>query len=244
MSNYEINILHLYPDLLNLYGDKGNINAMKKRLEWRGISVNVKECTADNPEFNINDYDILFLGGGSDKEQEVVCEALKKKEKDFINYAEDNGVIVGLCGGYQMLGKYYKTSTGQVDGIGVLDIYCDIKEKRLIGNVILESELVSSPIVGFENHGGRMVIGDNKPLGKVVCGFGNDGESGYEGVVYKNVFATYLHGPVFPKNPQFCDLVLSAALKKKYPDFQELEKLDDSLENQANEFMVNKIQGE
>lgn len=240
-NNYEINIIHLYPDLLNLYGDKGNIACMQKRLEWRGIKANVLQCTNKDSNIDLKSADIIFVGGGSDREQEIVCNKLLEKKDEIKDYIEDNGVLIAVCGGYQLLGKYYQTSNTKIEGLGILDIYTDAGETRLISNVVLKCDKFSQPIVGFENHAGRTYIGDCTPLGKVKFGNGNTGDSGYEGVLYKNVIATYLHGPLLPKNPQLCDYILTCALKRKYPEFQSLSPLDDKLENTANEYVVNKF---
>lgn len=240
----EINIVHLYPDLLNLYGDKGNIACMQKRLQWRGIKANILNCTNSDHSINLEDADIIFVGGGSDREQEIVCNLLLKKKQEITNYVENGGTLVAVCGGYQLLGKYYQTATSKIEGLGILDIYTDSAETRLIGNVVLEADFISQKIVGFENHAGRTYIGDHTPLGKVVYGHGNTGESGYEGVVYKNVIATYLHGPLFPKNPQLCDYILANAVKRKYPDFGGFEPLNDELEDIANKYIEDRFVAE
>lgn len=237
----KIKILHLYPDLLNLYGDKGNIECMRKRLMWRGIDAEVVSYTCDDSGFDLSDVDIVFIGGGSDREQKIVCERLLEHKKAIKAYVEDNGTLVAVCGGYQLLGKYYKLADETIKGLEILDIYTDQGKKRLIGNIVLQSDIINQPIVGFENHGGRTYIGNHKPLGKVVYGNGNDDNSGYEGVVYKNVVATYLHGPLFPKNPQLCDYVLTNAIKRKNPKFDGLLPLKDALENKANEYIVGRF---
>lgn len=237
----EINILHMYPDLLNLYGDRGNIACMEQRLRWRGIDAVTLQCTCQNDEADIKNADIIFIGGGSDREQKIVCGRLLKKKEQLSEYVENGGVLVAVCGGYQLLGKYYKLSDETVEGLDILDIYTEQGSPRLIGNVVLQSDFVGQKIVGFENHGGRTFIGEHTPLGRVVCGHGNTGDSGAEGVVYKNVTATYLHGPLLPKNPQLCDRILTQALKRKYPDFTELPPLDDTLENNGNEYIVNRF---
>ena len=125
MNNYEINIVHLYPDLLNLYGDKGNIACMKKRLEWRGIKANIVQCTNEDHSIDLNTADIIFVGGGSDREQEIVCGLLLKKKDELIKYVESDGVLLAVCGGYQLLGKYYQTAESKIEGLGILDIYTD-----------------------------------------------------------------------------------------------------------------------
>lgn len=234
----KITIGHLYPDLLNLYGDRGNIQCMGKRLEWRGIDVEVKQFVyGDTVDFS--ELDIVLLGGGSDREQELVCTQLKKISKDFKAYVNDGGVVLAVCGGYQLLGKYYRTDKKMIEGLGILDIYTEWKPKRLIRNIILQSELFDMPIVGFENHGGRTYIGEHTPLGKVVFGLGNTGKGDYEGVIYKNVIATYLHGPLLPKNPQVCDYLLSKALERRYGEV-ELKPLEDKLETKANACIVDR----
>ena len=236
----KIKILHLYPDLLNLYGDKGNIECMRKRLMWRGIDAEVVSYTCDDSGFDLSDVDIVFIGGGSDREQKIVCDRLLEHKKALQDYVEDNGTLVAVCGGYQLLGKYYKLEDETIKGLEILDIYTDQGKKRLIGNIVLQSDIINQKIVGFENHGGRTHIGKHKPLGKVVYGNGNDDNSGYEGVIYKNVVATYLHGPLFPKNPKLCDYVLTNAIKRKNPKFEGLLPLKDALENKANDYIVNR----
>lgn len=241
MNEYQINIVHLYPDLLNLYGDKGNIECLRKRLQWRGIGVNVTTCTNQDGNIDFADTDIIFVGGGSDRDQELVCGRLLEKQKELKNYVENNGVLIAVCGGYQLLGRYYKTAEKTIEGLSLLNIETDSAPNRLIGNIVLESPHFSQKIVGFENHAGRTNIHDYEPLGKVVFGHGNDDTSGYEGVIYKNVIGTYLHGPLLPKNPMLCDDLLTRALKKKYSDFESLTSLDDSLENTANEYIVKRF---
>lgn len=160
-NNQELNIIHLYPDLLNLYGDRGNIACMQKRLEWRGIDAKVSTCTNSDHSINLENADIIFVGGGSDREQEIVCSLLLKKKDEITNYVENGGVLVAVCGGYQLLGKYYQTANSKIEGLGILDIYTDAGDTRLIGNVVLESELFSQKITGFENHAGRTFIGNH-----------------------------------------------------------------------------------
>lgn len=234
-----LKIAHLYPELLNLYGDRGNIISLKKRAEWRGIDVEVKEYKLAD-EIDFENIDILFIGGGSDREQLLVCQRLKEIKKDFKNYVENNGVVTAICGGYQLLGKYYKMKDETVEGLEILDIYTESGEGRLIGNVVIETEFLDRPIVGFENHGGRTYIENHNSLGKVVYGNGNNDNDKAEGVLYKNVIGTYLHGPLFPKNPHLCDYIIKKALQNKYGEV-ELEELDDSVEFAANDYIVNRF---
>ena len=239
VSERKITISHLYPDLLNLYGDRGNIACMMQRCKWRGIEAETIEFnTGDTIDFS--KLDIVLLGGGSDREQAIVCRNLLEIQKEFKAYVEDNGVVIAVCGGYQLLGKYYKTDAEMIEGLNLVDIYTEQEEGRLIDNIVLKSDLVKMPVVGFENHGGRTYINNNKPFGRVLYGSGNDGKSGYEGVVYKNVIGTYLHGPLLPKNPQLCDYLITKALERKYGS-AELTPLDDAQENQANEYIVKRF---
>lgn len=236
----KLTIGHLYPDLLNLYGDRGNIQCLMKRCLWRGIEAETVSFELDD-KIDFSNLDIVLLGGGSDREQMLVCEKLKEIQKDFKEYVEQDGVVIAICGGYQLLGNYYNTEKGKMEGLSLVDMYTEQGENRLIDNIVLQSELFDMPIVGFENHGGRTFIGKNSPLGKVLYGSGNDGKSGYEGVVYKNVIGTYLHGPLLPKNPQLADELILRALRKKYGKDVTLAPLDDSQEKAANDYIYNRF---
>lgn len=236
----KLTIGHLYPDLLNLYGDRGNIQCLMKRCLWRGIEAETVSFELDD-KIDFSNLDIVLLGGGSDREQMLVCEKLKEIQKDFKEYVEQDGVVIAICGGYQLLGNYYNTEKGKMEGLSLVDMYTEQGENRLIDNIVLQSELFDMPIVGFENHGGRTFIGENSPLGKVLYGSGNDGKSGYEGVVYKNVIGTYLHGPLLPKNPQLADELILRALRKKYGKDVTFAPLDDSQEKAANDYIYNRF---
>lgn len=236
----KLTIGHLYPDLLNLYGDRGNIQCFIKRLQWRGIDVDIVSCPSGS-RIDFERFDIVLLGGGSDREQELVCQYLKKVRKDFKDYVEKDGVVLAVCGGYQLLGNYYKTSSKTIEGLGILDIYTEWSKKRLVQNIILKNPFFLNPIVGFENHGGRTYIGNYTPFGKVLFGLGNTGKSGYEGVTHKNIIGTYLHGPLLPKNPEICDYLLQKALTRKYGGNIRLTALPDSLEHTANTYIVKRF---
>lgn len=236
----KITIGHLYPDLLNLYGDRGNIQCLVKRCQWRGIDAEVIEFKLED-QIDFNKLDIVLLGGGSDREQLLVCKKLQEIQPAFKAYVEDDGVVIAVCGGYQLLGKYYQTESGRIEGLNLVDMYTEQKPGRLIDNIVLKSDLFEMNVVGFENHGGRTYIGENKPFGKVMYGSGNDGESGYEGIVYKNVIGTYLHGPLLPKNPQVCDYLLQKALERKYKEKVTLIALEDREETEANEYIVKRF---
>ncbi|MCI9123699.1 MAG: glutamine amidotransferase [Eubacterium sp.] len=233
----ELSIGHLYPDLLNLYGDRGNINCLKKRLEWRGMGAQVIPYPAGS-RIEFEKLDLILLGGGSDREQALVCQYLQQVQKEFKEWVENGGVLLAVCGGFQLLGTYYQTETTRIEGLDILNIRTEWKPGRLVGNTVLTSSMFRSPVVGFENHGGRTYIGEHTPLGEVSYGFGNDGSSGYEGVLYKNVIATYLHGPLLPKNPEVCDYLLERALCRKYGEHVKLEALADELEHKANRYIA------
>ncbi|MFU0825305.1 type 1 glutamine amidotransferase [Clostridium sp.] len=234
----ELNICHMYPDLLNVYGDIGNILILKYRAENRGIKTNVFNISI-NDKFNPEKYDIVFFGGGQDYEQSIVSSDLKKtKGSDIIDYIENNKVFLSICGGYQLLGKYYVTPYGEkIEGLNALDIYTKPGEKRFIGNTVIYNKDFNETYVGFENHSGKTYIGSLKPLGKVLAGYGNNGEDGYEGCIYKNTFCTYFHGSLLSKNPELADRLLSLALEHKYGKFV-LPPLDDTYELKAKEFII------
>lgn len=225
-----IKIAHLYPDLLNLYGDSGNVLCLQKRLMWRNIECKTDLLYADS-YFDLNNYDIIFIGGGQDFEQRLVLKSLSKGVADNLHSAIENEVcVLAVCGGFQLLGKYYQTNKGDVlNFTGILDFYTVGTSKRLIGNYIFKTE-EKIRIMGFENHSGRTYLSKNlKPLGKVLMGCGNNGKDGTEGVRYKNTFGTYCHGPILPKNPDFADLIIENALLRKYGK-AELSPIDNTLE--------------
>lgn len=241
----ELNICHLYPDILNLYGDRGNIITMKRRLKARGIGVSIEECSIGQP-LDIDKYDIFFIGGGQDFEQEVLLRDLAAgKARDIRSAVEENKVFLAICGGYQMLGQYYKTWDGnQLDFIGAIDIHTIGAKERMIGNYMYRTtpESSGSIVVGFENHSGKTYLGANvAPLGMVLKGYGNNGEDQTEGARYKNVFATYSHGSLLPKNPALADFILQTALRYKYGSAEPLAPLDDELENRAHDYMEERL---
>ena len=239
----KLTIGHLYPDMLNLYGDRGNIRCFQKRLEWRGIEAELKYFLSGEA-VDFSGLDLVLLGGGSDREQELVCRYLKEEKQGFREYVESGGTMLAVCGGYQLLGKYYKTDRTMIEGLDILDIHTEWDARRLTGNIILQSPLSKAPVVGFENHGGRTYIGNHTPFGKVVYGYGNTEEAEWEGVVYKNVIASYLHGPLLPKNPEICDDLLRRALTHKYGEDISLSELSDQTEHRANHFMADRLMKE
>ncbi len=196
----ELNICHLYPDLLNVYGDIGNILVLKYRAEQRGIKINVSNISIRD-KFLTDKYDIVLFGGGQDYEQAIVSkDMVETKKDDLTEYIEKGKVLLAICGGYQLLGKYYTTPEGEkLDGLNILNIYTEGGDTRFIGNTVIKNEEFNETYVGFENHSGRTYIGDLKPLGKVIVGNGNNGEDKKEGCIYKNTFCTYFHGSYFLK---------------------------------------------
>ena len=235
----ELKICHLYPDILNLYGDRGNVTCLRKRLEWRGIGCTV-EGISIGQKLDASQYDLFFIGGGQDFEQEVLLEDLRgDKSRQIRSAIEDEKPFLAICGGYQILGSYYKTWDGQqCDFIGALDLYTIGHKDRMIGNYMYTcDDLEGQTVVGFENHSGKTYLGSGvRPIGKVLSGFGNNGEDGFEGARYKNVYATYSHGCLLPKNPAIADMLLRWALERKYPNVS-LEALDDAMENGAHSYM-------
>jgi CobQ-like glutamine amidotransferase family enzyme len=231
-----LTLVHLYPTLLNLYGDRGNIIVLKQRCAWRGIELRVHEI-GPGERFAEGPVDLLFMGGDQDREQAVVVDDLRRNQAGTIRRAVADGVpFLAVCGSFQLLQKYYRPAEGpDLEGLGIFDAYTvhpGHNVPRCVGNIVVEWE--HGTIVGFENHGGRTYLeGDTRPLGRVVSGFGNNGRDGFEGARVANVFGTYVHGSLLPKNPAFADALLALALERRYPAF-ELTPLDDTLESQAH----------
>lgn len=239
-KDLKISIAHLYPKLLNLYGDMGNIITLKKRCEWRGISVEFEEVGQGD---SLKEHDLYFIGGGQDKQQQEVASELYSK-KEFLTEERDRGsVFLGICGGYQLFGHYYQPFDGEkLPGISLMDAYTVAGKKRFIGNVTVQTDFLNpATLVGFENHSGLTYLqGDTKPLGKNIVGNGNNGTDGFEGGRYKNVFGTYLHGSLLPKNPHFADYLIELALEKRYGEKITLSKLDDEVEYKTHNSLIGK----
>ncbi len=235
-TKMELNITWLYPKEMSTYGDRGNILTLQKRCEWRGIKANIdliglKESVRDNWT------DLYFFGGGQDQAQNLIAKDLGEYKKKFlVDEALANKVFLGICGGYQLFGHYYKDSSGnEIAGIGILDVFTIAGKKRMMGNIVVESHLLKDKLVGFENHSGKTFLGKKaEKLGAVLVGNGNNGEDRSEGAIEKNVFGCYLHGPVLPKNPFFADFLIKTALQNKYGDL-ELEFINDTVELSAHE---------
>lgn len=238
-----LRVVYLYPDALNLYGDGGNAMIIKSRCAWRGIPVTVDEVTMGQ-KLNLESADIVLMGGGADRDQLAVAHELASRREEIARYVESDGTLLAICGSYQLLGHSYYMGDTRIEGLGVLDIETTRGEGRLIGNVAVTTELCDAPLVGFENHGGRTHLGPNAaPLGdSVVPGTGNNGGDGHEGVLYRGVVGTYLHGPVLSKNPQLADWLIEHALRRRIQQGDRtaasllpLYPLDDSLEHAAHD---------
>lgn len=237
-----IKILYLYPDMLELYGDYGNIQVLKYRIESRGCKAIIDRYSIGNAAPNFNDYDIVFAGGGADNEQSILAEDLVKY-KDNIKDAVNNGVFFLLiCGAYQLFGKYYKGVEGNIiPGLEVFDYYTVAnpdRKKRCIGNIVIETKMGN--VIGFENHGGQTFDISNS-FGNVLFGNGNKFGDSEEGFFENNVIATYLHGPLLSKNPELCDYIIKYCLNRKYNENVELEPLNDEFENLCRKQLLNRF---
>jgi CobQ-like glutamine amidotransferase family enzyme len=241
----ELKLAYFYPTLMNLYGDRGNVQTLIGRCRERGIELTVTEISiGDAP--SLTDYDLAFFGGGQDKEQfKIGTDLIRTKAGNLKAAILDGLTMLAVCGGLQLLGEYYRPLKGPVlEGVSVLDLRTEGGTWRAIGNVVVQVELSPGntiPMVGFENHSGRTYLGPNcRALGKVVYGFGNNGEDGLEGARFLNCFGTYLHGPLLPKNPGFADHLIRLALARKYGK-AELQPLDDTLEIQTRDYVINRV---
>jgi len=230
-----LRLAHLYPKLMNIYGDRGNIMCLRRRCELRGIEFEVTEL-GPGDKLRPKETDMVFIGGAQDREQRLVAEDLiKVKAKALKEAVERDVVALAVCGGYQLAGKFYRSADGgELPGAGILDIWTahpGLDARRFIGNVVVRWR--GTTLVGFENHGGRTHLGPGaQALAEVVSGFGNNGQDGTEGAVYRNVFGTYLHGALLPKNPALADFLIETALRRK-ADFR-LAEVDDRIESMAH----------
>ena len=242
----ELNILYLYPDILELYGDFGNIQVLKYRLEKRGIKANVTPYSIGNTAPDFTKFDLVFSGGGADQEQGILSDDLIKY-KDNIKKAINSGVFFLLiCGSYQLFGKYYKNADGNiVPGLEMFDYYTEAiedRQKRCIGNIVIDANLngKETKIIGFENHGGQ-TFNIATPFGDVLYGNGNKFGDNKEGFIQENVIATYLHGPLLSKNPELADFIIKYCLDRKYNEDTKLEPLNDEFENKCREQLLNRF---
>ena len=230
----ELRILWMYHDIMDLYGDSGNIKVLKKRCNDRGIKTQI-DTLGIGQNIDISEYDLVFFGGGADNEQSIIYNDLLNRKDNIIRAINANTIFLLICGGYQMFGQYYKDRDNNViDGLKIFDYYTEAKgSNRCIGNILINATLEDSnfEIIGFENHGGQ-TYNVTKPLGIVVKGHGNCYKSRFEGIYDKNCIGTYLHGPILPKNPKLADFIILKALSKRYHEIN-LDPLDDTIENLA-----------
>jgi CobQ-like glutamine amidotransferase family enzyme len=235
----------LYPDLMNIYGDRGNILTLLQRAAWRGLDAKLVELGRGNHK-EMEEVDVFFFGGGQDKEQALVYEDLLEFKQAPLERAVAEGAqVLAVCGGYQFLGHYYQTADGErYPGIGLIDVKTEAGKKRFIGDVVVETDIADlkpRSLVGFENHSGRTFLGPKaKPLGRVVIGHGNNGDDGQEGCIQGGVIGSYLHGSLLPKNPHLADHLIRSALRRR--GVVELSPLDDSTELAAHDLILQRAQ--
>lgn len=242
-----IKILHMYADMLDLYGDGGNMEILKYRCSMRGIGCEIEHYSAGAPMPDFSSYDLIYIGGGADLEQKHISDDLLKCRDGIVNAYESGTFLFLICGGYQLMGKYYKDADGnRIPGLGLFDYYTvapESRKMRCIGNIVIRTKITGEPVdvVGFENHGGQ--THDVKtPFGEVVVGNGNCSKSSAEGYFEKNVIATYLHGPCLAKNPEISDYMIGYCLERA-GETEKLAPLDDSLEKKCREVMLERLTG-
>lgn len=257
MTKHKLTIGYLYPELMNIYGDTGNIICLEKRCEWRDIEVEIKNISIDDP-LKEKDCDLYFFGGGQDQSQNAVAKDLKQKA-DMLRKEVERGVpILSICGGYQLLGEYYQPYEGaRLMGANIFPVFTKASTERMIGNIVISSQFIvhgktqqshdeptnqlTMNLVGFENHSGKTFLKPGAtPLGTVIKGFGNNGEDKTEGIIYKNSIGCYMHGSLLPKNPKLADWLIQKALEVKYGEQIELAPLSDDLENKAHQSVIKK----
>lgn len=254
----ELRIGWLYPNLMSTYGDRGNVICLQRRCQWRDIQVEIVPLDRQTEVDKFEEIDIIVGGGAQDRQQEIVMRDLQGSKAEALKAKIDAGIPgVFTCGSPQLLGHYYEPALGKkIEGLGLLDLvskHPGIEAQRCIGNVVFE--IVASPlaeelqatlgtkplVIGFENHGGRTYLGKVSALGKVIKGYGNNGEDGTEGAFYRNAIATYAHGPLLPKNPFIADWLIQKALQQKYQTEINLTKIDDSLAIAARQAMLQRL---
>ena len=238
---HAVRLCHLYPDMMNIYADRGNIAVFQQRLAWRGMGLEITEVGLGDT-IDADQHDLYYLGGGQDRDQNLVAQDLMRNQGVLQQAADAGAAQLYVCGGIQLAGHYYVAADGtRLPGLGILDLRTEAGDSRLIGDLVIDATIegTTKRVVGYENHVGRTLLGAGcSPLGKVVSGHGNDGESGFEGAVVNHVIGTYLHGPLLPKNPWLADLLLSWALDHRYGDDIALRPLADTVETHAHEAAI------
>jgi CobQ-like glutamine amidotransferase family enzyme len=245
--SYTLRLAHLYAAYMNVYGDRGNVIALRQRAAWRGVELMVIPVEPGDA-VDWASFDLAFFGGGQDSGQALIAQDLLERQGPGLRAAIEQGLVtLAICGGYQLLGHYFLTHTGErLPGLGVMDVHTVGGKQRLIGNIVIEADLGDGPtrLVGFENHSGRTFHGPGvRPLGRVLVGHGDNGEDGVGGAVYRNSFGCYLHGSLLPKNPQLTDHLLGLALRRRYGPDAALTPLDAALELGAQRAMTERLLG-
>jgi lipid II isoglutaminyl synthase (glutamine-hydrolysing) len=228
---------HLFPDYLNIYADRGNMAVLARRAAWRGHDVEVVPIGGED---ELGPADLYYIGGGQDREQELIAPALAAHGEPLGAAVESGAALLAVCGGYQLLGRFYRDQSGhELPGVGLFPLHTVAGERRMIGDVLLECELERGErrtLAGFENHAGRTYLDEGAdPLGRVLAGFGNDGESGFEGCRVGRAIGTYLHGPLLPRNPWLADWLLAQTIAHRTGETPAFEPLADDLEAEAHE---------
>jgi CobQ-like glutamine amidotransferase family enzyme len=240
-----INIGWLYPEYMNLYGDRGNVIVLEQRSRWHGLEpVVTKVGLGQSADFR--QFDLLMFGGGQDREQGLIAEDFLKVKGNSLGEAIHDGLaVLAVCGGFQMLGKHFKTHKGEMLRFtGILDLWTEGTSDRMIGNAIVESDMFGETrtLVGFENHSGKTYLGQGvKPLGRVLRGYGNNGKDKVEGVLFKNCIGTYLHGSILPKNPHLADWLIQKAVERRHGGDVKLNNLNDELEQRAHMAIIKRF---
>lgn len=245
MALPRIEIGWLYPEYMNLYGDRGNIIVLEQRSRWHGLDPVVTQVRLGETS-DFSRFDLLMMGGGQDREQSLIAEDFMKVKGESLGQAIHDGLaVLAVCGGFQMLGRHFKTHTGElIRFTGILDLWTEGSHDRMIGNCVIESDIFgdSRTIVGFENHSGKTYLGKGlRPLGRVVKGFGNNGADQMEGVLFKNTVGTYLHGSILPKNPHLADWLIQRALDRRYHGEVKIGSLNDELEKRAHQAIITRF---
>jgi lipid II isoglutaminyl synthase (glutamine-hydrolysing) len=240
-----LRLVHLYGDLMNLYGDRGNIMSLQRRCAWRQIELDVVEVSVGE-RVDPTATDLFFFGGGQDREQESVSRDLAAGNGDAIREAVENGAaLLAVCGGYQLLGRFFRTSEGaEIQGTGLFDAHTVAGGTRMVGNLLIEGDVAGErrSLVGFENHSGRTYLGEGAaPLGRVIVGNGNNGQDHLEGARYRAAIGTYLHGPALPKNPWLTDWLILAALQRRLGENATLPDIDDTREVAAHRAVADRV---